>query len=162
MSKPTIITGENNQLLKQKSTAVNLKEGKKIANLLQQSVTKEQALGIAAPQIGINKRVILVKINDQFKVMINPEITHFSQATEINEEGCLSLPECWLPVERSKEIIVSFQDPRGQKHSLKLNGLSGRIVQHEVDHLEGVLITDRQVKEKVRLRPLEVIASNNS
>ena len=74
--------------------------------------------------------------------MINPEITSHSSETVCGEEGCLSLPGQWAEIDRYKEITVQFLNEKGEKRSLKLDKLNARIVQHEIDHLDGILFTD--------------------
>ena len=104
-------------------------------------------IGLAAPQVGENIRLILVRLNIKSKtenlaVMVNPEIVHRSKEEVMTEEGCLSLPSICVKVFRAKEIIVSFETMKREKMSLKLSGLNARIIQHEIDHLNGVLIAD--------------------
>lgn len=105
---------------------------------------------LAAPQIGYNIRLVIVSLlrdreDENYKtvIMFNPEILEFSQEKECGEEGCLSVPNKKWNVERSKEIKLVYQDEKATLKSLVLNWLSARIVQHEVDHLNWILFTDR-------------------
>ena len=103
----------------------------------------ENGIGLAAPQVGINLRVIVIKLNDgQFQPMINPVITWYSEKRVSFEEGCLSIPGHYTEIFRPGKINVKFMDINGKYRKWKLNGLESRVVQHEIDHLNGVLMTD--------------------
>ena len=103
----------------------------------------ENGIGLAAPQVGINLRVIVIKVNDgQFQPMINPVITWYSEKRVSFEEGCLSIPGHYTEIFRPGKINVKFMDINGKYRKWKLNGLESRVVQHEIDHLNGVLMTD--------------------
>lgn len=111
---------------------------------------KNGGVGLAAPQVGVNKRIIVVSLmkdyeDDNYRtiVMVNPVITAHSEATCSETEGCLSLPGESGEVTRWKSIDVEFFNVEGHKFSLHLEDLAARIVQHEIDHLDGVLFTDR-------------------
>lgn len=108
------------------------------------TVKKAKGVGLAAPQIGENIRLILVQMNGkQFLPMVNPEISEFSLDNTYDEEGCLSIPGEFGNVWRAKEVMVSFLDEVGRPKKLRLNDFSARIVQHEIDHLNGILFVDR-------------------
>jgi peptide deformylase len=115
------------------------------------TLQEESGAGLSAPQVNISQQVILVEYgNDEEEeipptlyVTINPRITRFSQETVLGAEGCLSVPGLMGEVERSQEIIVEGQNRRGDPVKMKLNGWTARIFQHEVDHLNGILFTDR-------------------
>ena len=119
-----------------------------------ETLLAQQGLGLAAPQVGENIRVILARLNfdtpqEMIKPLINPEILFSSKETFIAEEGSLSLPNCFKPVERFKMIRVRFDDVRGGSQILELEDLNARIIQHEVDHLNGVLFVDRVTEDIV-------------
>jgi peptide deformylase len=107
-------------------------------------------VGLAAPQVWVNKRIIVVSLikdreDENFStiIMINPEILEHSEEKELDKEGCLSVPqERWL-VKRWKEIKLQYIDEKWQQKKLVLKGLSARVVQHEIDHLDGILFTDK-------------------
>ena len=107
--------------------------------------------GLAAPQVNENKQVILVEYGSEenedippvLYIAVNPKITRFSQELVTGAEGCLSIPGLMGEVERAQEILVEAQDRYGEKLKLKLNGWTARIFQHEIDHLKGILFTDR-------------------
>ena len=96
---------------------------------------------VLCPQVGVNTRVILV-IDEEVVEMINPEITWKSSECVIMEEGCLSVPEHYIDIERPREIKVKFKTREGKYNKWKLKGIPARIVLHEIDHLDGKLMTD--------------------
>ncbi|MBU1017418.1 peptide deformylase [Patescibacteria group bacterium] len=140
-----IETGKENEILRTMSVPVKTID-KKILKLLKEmgkSMKEEKGVGLAAPQVGHNIRMILVLLDNKILVpMINPQITAHSDATDMGEEGCLSLPGIWGNVGRYHEITIEYQDEKGAKRILKLECFNARVVQHEIDHLNGVLFTD--------------------
>ncbi len=104
-------------------------------------------VGLAAPQIGKNIRLIIVKSPKGPAAFFNPEIIKKSRSTFINDEGCLSVPNRWGPVERHKKITVVAKDSQGHKIKMKATGLMSIILQHEIDHLDGVLFIDKLWKK---------------
>lgn len=103
-------------------------------------------IGLAAPQIGVALRVVVIDLmpdeQKQPMVFINPEISWASEEKELREEGCLSLPGQYADVSRPARITVSFQDETGVAHELNAEGMLATCIQHEIDHLEGVLFVD--------------------
>ena len=104
-------------------------------------------IGLAAPQIGINKRVIIVDETTEehgkyAHLMVNPKITWKSEEKVLFDEGCLSVPDQNGEVLRPKEIKITFQNKEGKYKKWKLDGIAARVVQHEIDHLEGILFVD--------------------
>ena len=107
-------------------------------------------VGIAAPQLGELLRVVVVDCslglhpckNHGRLCMINPEITYQSGKV-LGREGCLSVPEWVATVQRAKKVTVRYQDADGKQHELKATGFEARVIQHELDHLDGVLFIDR-------------------
>lgn len=138
-----ILTGKDNEILRKQSEKISFSDAKKIIPKMKIAIDSQPALGLAAPQIGINKRVILVKIGKSFVVMINPQIIEKSPETAISEEGCLSLPNIWGNVERFFEITVEFTDEKNNAKKIRINDLDARVVQHEIDHLNGLLFVDK-------------------
>jgi peptide deformylase len=110
-----------------------------------------KGVGIAAPQVGINRRLILVQRFDKegnpFETLINPEIMAFSDSLHARIEGCLSIPILRDTVTRPWMIEIKYQDIQGTVIQEKLEGFTARIFQHEIDHLNGVLFTDRLYKK---------------
>ncbi|MGA7954766.1 MAG: peptide deformylase [Gloeobacterales cyanobacterium] len=138
------------RILRQNSknvTSIN-DEIRSIARKMLQTMYSYDGIGLAAPQAGINKRIIVIDTdpeeaaNPSF-VMINPQIHELSKDLEVGQEGCLSVPKVFGDVQRSAQLIVSFKDIYGKPQRLKASGLFARVIQHEIDHLDGVLFVDR-------------------
>jgi len=137
--------GEENEILRKKSGPVKAIDKKilKLIKEMEKTLKKEGGVGLAAPQVGESIRLILVLLDNKNLIpMINPEITSHSDKTELGEEGCLSLPGKWGNVKRYKEITVQYLDEKSGKRTLKLSKFNARVVQHEIDHLNGILFTD--------------------
>jgi peptide deformylase len=140
-----IITGENNPFLRQKSKEVE-KITPQIRDLIQEMreiMLQNDGVGLAAPQIGESLRIIVCQIDDKFYSFINPKILKTSKKTVVFEEGCLSLPFIYGEVERPEKIIFEALDFYGKKIKIKAFGLLARVVQHEIDHLDGILFIDK-------------------
>ena len=105
-------------------------------------------VGLAAPQIGVLKRVIVIDVDDGLVALCNPRITAYSEETEVAEEGCLSLPGIGVPVERALKITCEAQNLDGKGVSIEASELFARVLQHEIDHLDGVIILDRATPEE--------------
>lgn len=106
-----------------------------------------EGVGLAANQVGRLKRVLVAATEDEEYVLVNPVIEARSEETETGPEGCLSIPGIQVEVERPVAVTVSGQTATGEGRRLEADGLLARIVQHEVDHLDGVLILDRTDRE---------------
>ena len=120
-------------------------------------------IGLAAPQIGVLKRFFVVDVGDDDsrdpRFFINPEITARSETRSVYEEGCLSLPKQYADVERADAISVSYEDRTGTKQSLDADGMLARCIQHEMDHLDGILFVDHlsMLKRRMILRRMSKI-----
>lgn len=99
-------------------------------------------MGLAAPQVGIMKRLFIMHVGFRKYVCINPKITRYGKETRLKDEGCLSYPEQMVMVERALEIRVTYQDARGNNVKGKYSGLLARCFQHELDHLNGIVMSD--------------------
>jgi peptide deformylase len=112
----------------------------------------EDALGIglAAPQVGVSHRLLVYRVDPESPVvaLVNPEIEWSSRDEEISEEGCLSLPFVHVDVERPIAVLVRARDEQGDEMVIEATGLEARVIQHEIDHLDGVLILDRTSREQ--------------
>jgi peptide deformylase len=112
----------------------------------------EDALGIglAAPQVGVSHRLLVYRVEPESPVvaLVNPEIEWSSGDEEISEEGCLSLPFVHVDVERPIAVLVRARDEQGDELVIEATGLEARVIQHEIDHLDGVLILDRTSREQ--------------
>jgi peptide deformylase len=140
-----ILTGEKNPILRQKSIPV-AHLTKEIHDLISQMkiiMEKNNGVGLAAPQIGHNLRIIICELDDKFYAFVNPEIIKISQKNVVMEEGCLSLPDTYGEVLRPDKIILRALNPDGKKIKLKAFGLLARVIQHEIDHLDGILFIDK-------------------
>lgn len=144
------ILTDDHPLLREKSQAVNTITAatKQLVKDLTETMNYgSRAVGIAAPQVGILERIIICKLrNAQGKnddvAMINPQIITHSTICEIGEEGCLSIPNIFGPVKRPREITVQYATPDKKQVLKRFVGFNARVIQHEIDHLEGILFTD--------------------
>ena len=134
-----------NPILRQKATKIADPLDPKIQKLIPQMTETmlQEGVGLAAPQIGESIRLIIVKYKDGSIAMINPRILRRSILKEWGEEGCLSVPGKYGEVKRSKKLIVKYTDEKGKVKTLTANGMLARIIQHETDHLDGVLFIDK-------------------
>jgi len=120
---------------------------KKLADDMAKVMYQDDGVGLAAPQVSISQRIFVVGLGDgKYKVYINPEITFYSKDKAVNEEGCLSFPDIFGDVTRPKKVHIKYQDLDGKKYKEKLKGFEAIVVQHEFDHLNGVLFIDRAEK----------------
>jgi peptide deformylase len=139
-----------NALLRTKCRTVNTRDAT-VTRLIERmlaTVKEQEGVGIAAPQVGVNRRVILVQRLDQepeqpFVAYLNPEITRMSSASVLDWEGCLSIPAGCGKVKRARSIVIAYDAPTGERLTEKIDGFTARIFQHEIDHLGGVLFIDR-------------------
>jgi peptide deformylase len=110
-----------------------------------------RGVGLAATQVGILQRVfVFASGEDDVRAIVNPELTERSEDKDIDDEGCLSMQGVLVPVERSVRVTLVGKDEDGNDVRLELEGMPARVVQHEVDHLDGVLILDRTNEESRR------------
>ena len=134
-------------------TELNSEWLRHLAAAMYATMSERNGVGIAAPQVYVSKRVIIVasRANPRYPnapdmnavVMINPEILEFSQATTLGEEGCLSVPNERGQVQRAQSIKVLYHTLTGEVMESTFEGFPARIVQHEIDHLNGILFVDR-------------------
>ncbi len=143
-----IITGQHSPILRAKTKKVP-KITKAILQLIkdmEQTTVHAKGAGLAAPQVNRSERICLALLQrKKLTALINPQILWRGSETDVMEEGCLSLPGIWMPVERPTEILLKYTDIAGKAHELKMKGWDARVVQHEVDHLEGILIVDHKM-----------------
>jgi len=116
----------------------------------------EEGVGLAAPQVGVSERIIVVDPRDDETerfALINPVILEQGKETERDEEGCLSIPGLKDIVERSANVVVEGLTPAGETRRIEAEGLLARILQHEIDHIDGILFIDRlsPLKRKLAL-----------
>jgi peptide deformylase len=121
-------------------------------------------VGLAATQVGVLRRLFVFVDDGEDRVLVNPAITKSSSETEIDDEGCLSLRDVLVPVERPRAVTIEGFDTEGAPVKLELEPPASRVVQHELDHLDGILIIDRTDDESRRaalaiLRPQPVLGA---
>lgn len=144
MAVQTIVIGAENPILRNKTTRVPrvTKEVKALIRNLRDTCRAAEGLGLAAPQIGCAHRICVARIDDALSALINPTITWRSREIETAEEGCLSLPGVWVLVPRPTAVTVIYRDEKNIRQERRLSGLDARVIQHEIDHLDGILIVD--------------------
>lgn len=121
---------------------------RQLAREMLQTMYSADGIGLAAPQVGIHKQLIVIDVNPDEAaapplVLINPVIQSLSGTPVINQEGCLSIPNVYLDVKRPPELVVTYKDEHGRPQRLAADGLLACCIQHEIDHLNGVLFVDR-------------------
>ena len=152
MSVKDIITVPNDILKKISEPVVNVGVNeKKLINDLFETMYNSKGIGLAAVQVGILKRVLVIDVSskdEKKKPMsfINPVIKNLSDETSLYEEGCLSIPETFIEIERPKICEVEYIDLDGKKKTIKCEGLLSTCLQHEINHLDGKLILDHLSK----------------
>jgi peptide deformylase len=146
-----LVTGEKTAILLTKTKLVSDPLAKEIQELLPKMIKtmhKENGVGLAAPQIGVSLRLAVAEVDHIVYYLINPEITSLSQEKIISEEGCLSLPGEYFPIVRSETVTVRYLNEKGLPKKLRAIGFLATVIQHEVDHLDGILIINRFIKQK--------------
>lgn len=152
----SIITAPNPILsqVTEKVTSFDNELESQIAELVATLRADENGVGLSANQVGFEKRVCVIEYNDPknkntipLQIIVNPEIVKMSSQEEAFEEGCLSIPQMFLPVERPVSIKLRAQNQTGKKIKIAAKGILARVLQHEIDHLNGVIFTQR-FKEK--------------
>jgi peptide deformylase len=147
-----ILTHPNN-LLRKKSSAVSVDEilsakFQKFLVDLGETMMELDGAGLAAPQTGNLKRAIVVHSEDgEVRTFINPKITYKSLLKNIIEEGCLSVPGVFAEVKRPKKIWIKYQDEKGIRRKERCGVYLSRVLQHEIDHLDGILFIDKLFKK---------------
>ncbi|MDR2363291.1 MAG: peptide deformylase [Spirochaetaceae bacterium] len=140
-----------NELLRQKAAPIKNISGdyKKIATEMVDALHRGKGVGLAGPQVGLMERIFVIHIEgDVPRVFINPSIIGTSQDMVKYEEGCLSLPGIWADVRRPSSVRVQAWNEKGRPFTLDAGGILARVIQHEYDHLEGVLFIDRLPEPK--------------
>jgi len=137
---------------------------RRLAERMTALMHEANGVGLAATQVGVLRRIFVFVDEGEDRVLVNPVITRRSTEFDTDDEGCLSLREVLVPVDRSKAVTIDGVDASGERLELELGLPSSRIVQHELDHLDGVLIIDRTDDESRRaalakLRPQPVLGA---
>ena len=154
MTKKKIII-EPDPILRKKSQPVEKIDSqlKLLMNNMLETMYAAPGIGLAAVQVGVLRRAIVIDISKESEnknplFLINPEIKFKSKNTSVYEEGCLSLPGHFAEIERPSECILNFVDLEGRKKEIKAKGLLATCIQHEIDHLDGILFIDYLSKLK--------------
>ena len=160
---------EPNKLLRQISESVEKvgEEEKKLMDDMLDTMYEAPGIGLAAIQIGVPKRLIVMDISrdenkKEPKYFVNPIITNKNEEKSIYEEGCLSVPDQFAEIERPNSCEVEYLDYDGKKRLLKAEGLLATCIQHEMDHLEGILFIDylSKLKKSMIIKKLSKIKIN--
>lgn len=125
-----------------------------------QSISNENGNALSAPQIGHTIRMVLLRIDGKFVPMLNPEILPTGSATFEFEEECFSFYNLRAKVNRAANVIVNYMDEHGQQQTVELEGEAAGLIQHEIDHLNGVLFLDR-LENKASLTSIDYLLQNN-
>jgi len=144
------------EVLKQKAKRILKKDiihKRELIRKMTDLMRESNGLGIAAPQVGVSEQIVVIEIGENpnypnlvklpLTVMINPEITPIGEEKSDGYEGCLSVPEIRGVVARYKKISVEYTDESGEMHTKEFEDLQARVVQHEVDHLDGIVFIER-------------------
>lgn len=156
MSKNNLIVTAPNPILYKKTNEIKNFDTKlkQLTDFMISVMRKADGMGLAAPQIGKSLRIAVIEYKPKedekenlipvpLTILVNPKIIKYSTTKKTSEEGCLSLPDINLDIARAEKVTVIHRDIEGARHRMNAEGLTARMVQHEVDHLDGILITDR-------------------
>ena len=122
---------------------------KEVEQKLAEAMEKFGGIGLSANQVGLDVRMFVMRTQDGIQAFFNPELTRISQETDLLKEGCLSFPDIYLMIKRSKVVEMKYFDADGKEHITTLEGLGARCVQHEIDHLNGIVFLQRASKLKL-------------
>jgi peptide deformylase len=156
MAKRRILVVDNpneRRILRAKAKKVSRYDAylERLVSDMWETMREAPGVGLAAPQVGESIRVLVAEYEGEAVTLVNPEILKRSEQEEFGQEGCLSIPGfIGEDVPRASAITVKARDPRGKEIRVKADGWFARILQHEIDHLDGVLYTDRIAPEQVR------------
>ncbi len=151
---PLTIATLGSQMLRQPARRISKVDEavRDLARDMLRSMYAASGIGLAAPQVGVHKQLLVIDLDPENAaappmVLINPEITSFGAGLDTYEEGCLSIPGVYLDVVRPSVVEVSYRDEMGRPQKLRADNLLARCIQHELDHLNGVLFVDRVTDE---------------
>ena len=134
---------------------------RKFAKRMIRTMHDAPGVGLAAPQVGVLQRLLVYDVDDDPRVLVNPVLDEFSDETEESDEGCLSVPGVTMPVERPVSVRVQGLDEYGEPVDFRAEGFEARVIQHENDHLDGVLIVDR-TSRSARAAALRLMRENEA
>lgn len=153
-----ILTAGNKRVEKERLFVV-----KHNIEIMERMLQHHDGVGLAAPQVGINMRFFIIRHEDCNVNIINPDIVSLSKDKEKDVEGCISLPDILVSVKRSKSVVINYLDEKWEVQHRTFEGFEARIVQHEIDHIVGILLTHRmndcdKIKNRHALRNLRYMA----
>ena len=132
---------------------------KEVEEKLAEAMERFGGIGLSANQVGLDVRMFVMRTQDGIQGFFNPELTRISQETDLLKEGCLSFPDIYLMIKRSKVVEMKYFDAEGKEHVTTLEGLGARCVQHEIDHLNGIIFLQRastlKLERALKSRPKE-------
>jgi peptide deformylase len=134
---------------------------RKFAKRMIRTMHDAPGVGLAAPQVGVLQRLLVYDVDDDPRVLVNPVLGEYSEETEEADEGCLSVPGVTMPVERPVSLRVRGMDEYGESVDFRAEGFEARVIQHENDHLDGVLIVDR-TSRSARAAALRAMRDNEA
>ncbi len=149
MAKILKIIQENDPVLRRKAEPVEDPKSPEIQELIADMIAtmkKANGIGLAAPQVNAPYRIFIVNIEEKIYIFINPEVKDFSKDSISFEEGCLSVEKIWGLVVRPKKLTIRALDENGKPIKIRAKGLLARVIQHEMDHLNGTLFIDKAEK----------------
>ena len=149
MAKILKIIQENDPVLRKKAEPIKDPKSPEIKELIADMVAtmkEANAVGLAAPQVGHSLRLFTANVENKIYVFINPEVKDLSFENVPFEEGCLSIQKIWGPVIRSRKLTIKALDENGKPIKIRAKGLLARVIQHEIDHLDGKLFIDKAEK----------------
>jgi len=142
MSKLQIKTYPDNVLRKKADEVDGVEEVEDLIKEMKETLREVEGVGLAAPQVGVSKQVFVVKDGHDYFAFMNPEIVERGEETITTKEGCLSFPDFWTDVERSKRVKIEALTENGERMLLEAEGIGAVVFQHEIDHLFGKLFID--------------------
>ncbi|MDD3284858.1 MAG: peptide deformylase [Patescibacteria group bacterium] len=140
------ITTYPNKILRTKLDDIEIFDIEKLQEIIKEMtriMKKYDGIGLAANQVGLNTKIIVIEFNDKTMEFINPKITSKSLLKQESSEGCLSFPKISGIVNRPKNLQIQYQDIEGKKHKIKVSGLYATVFEHEIDHINGIIFTDK-------------------
>lgn len=148
MPKKLEIIKYPSSILKKKSGKIKDAKDPEIQKLIENMIftlaSSSDGVGLSAPQVGKSIRLCVIREGHEIICFLNPQISQYSRKKCLEKEGCLSFSGIYLPINRAENIKVRYLNEKGEKLKIKASGLLARILQHEIDHLDGVLIIDRK------------------
>lgn len=138
-------------VLRQKAKPVQklTKRVEKLIDDMVETMYEADGVGLAAPQVGVSERIIVIDVGEGLLALINPEIVH-AEGQAVDVEGCLSIPDVRGYVERAAQVTVQGLNPKGRAVRVDADGWLARALQHEIDHLDGILIIDKMTPVAVK------------